>query len=229
MQIKEFFKSTFKVAISIFLAVIALFVVGFIGFKAYDSLERQEAKQYEAIKVWPVDLTDNLQMTLLARTKLVDGRLLAEINFAGYPSYLSDPRLEAKNRSAGISLLFQDNDGFKVHRKTIQMSEFSSIIDSQGRKSGLRYEFDEYMGTETYARFSQLRVEWTLDTVLPNLAPSLDSQVAVTDHCAPNLTKAERLKRLAQHGTVRQTGDGSYSVGYRSLDFLYDGTMLNCQ
>jgi hypothetical protein len=241
--IQRFFKSTMKVATSIFFAVIALAIVGWLVSKANDNWTKREAKQYEVIKEWPVDLKEHLQMTLLARTKLVDGRLLAAINIDGYPAYLTIPRLEAINRNAGITLLFQDKDGFKVHSKAIQMPEFSSIVDAKGEKSGLSYEFDEYMSPETYTRFAQLRVQWTLDTVLPAASPVpaavpaaaaaavyvpvSDSQRA--DHCAPNLSKTDRLERLAQHGTVRQTGTGAYSVGLRSLHFFSDDSLLGCQ
>lgn len=229
MAFRDFFKSTIKVATSIFLAVVALSIVGFSVVKVNETWTKQEAKQYEAIKDWSVDLKEHLQMVLVARTKLVDGRLLAAINIDGYPSYLSDPRLAAKNRNAGITLMFQDKDGFKVHSKTIQMPEFSGIVDSKGVRTGLRYEFDEYMSPETYTRFAQARVEWTLDTVvLASPIPAPSSEVQSSDHCAPNLSKTERLKRLAQHGTLRQNGDGQYSVGLRSLYFS-DASLLNCQ
>lgn len=230
MTVNNFFKSTFKFATSIFLAVIALSIVGLVVWKVDDAWSKQDAKKYEVIKDWPVDLKENLQFTLIARTKVVDGRLLADVNIDGYPAYLSDPRLAAKNRSAGITLLFQDKDGFKVHSKAIQMSEFSGIVDSQGKRSGLRYEFDDFMAPETYVRFAMLRVEWTLDTALPTLAaPAAPLADQGLDHCAPNISKAERLKRLALHGTVRETGLGAFSVGDRTVMIGYDGAVLDCR
>lgn len=229
MKINDFFRSAFKVAVAIFIAVIALSIVWWGVWKVQDTWAKQDAKQYEVIKLWPVDLKENLQLTLRTRTKLVDGRLFAEVNFDGYPAYLSDPRLEAKNRTASISLLFQDKDGFKVHSKSIQMAEFSSIVDAKGKKSGLSYEFDEYMSTETYVRITRLGVQWTLETVLPvSTSPASSEAGQIADHCAPNLSKAERLRRLAQHGVVRQTGEEVYDVGNRQLYFS-TGTLINCR
>jgi hypothetical protein len=231
LKINDFFRAALKIATAIFLAITALSIAGWGIWKVQDISDKRYAKQYEVIKLWPVNLKDNLQLTLLARTKLVDGRLFAEVNFDGYPAYLSDPRLEAKNRTGSISLLFQDKDGFKVHAKSIQMTEFSKIVDATGKKSGLSFEFDEYMSPETYGRLTALAVQWTLDTVLPvptASAPTVDDQL--TDHCAPNISKTERLRRLAQHGTLRQTGDGVYEVGNRSLHFFtYDGSLINCR
>jgi hypothetical protein len=151
MRLNEFFKGAMKVATAIFLAVVALSVLGWGAWKFQDMKEKADARQYEPIKLWPVDLMENLQVKLMARTKLVDGRLLVEVNIDGYPAYLTDPRLQAKNRDAGITLLFQDKDGFKVHAKPIAIREFSGIVDSKGARSGLRYEFDEYMGVPDYA------------------------------------------------------------------------------
>lgn len=39
------------------------------------------------------------------------------------------------------------------------------------------------------------------------------------DHCAPNFSKAERLRRLALKGTVRKTGYQTYSVGNYNIAF----------
>lgn len=199
--------------------------------KVNDSWTKQEAKQYEVIKLWPVDLKEHLQMTLLARTKLVDGRLQAHINIDGYPAFLSDPQLAVKNRNAGITLLFRDKDGFKVHSKSIEKQEFSRIVDAKGTQSGLTYEFDEHITSDTYARFASLRVEWTFDTAIPTSpipVPSSDS--SILDHCAPKLSKAERLKRLAQHGALRETGNGDYAAGNQTIGFnTYDGSLLYCR
>jgi hypothetical protein len=51
---------------------------------------------------------------------------------------------------------------------------------------------------------------------------------AVLDHCAPGLSKAERMKRLAQHGTVRETGTGAFEASGRTVTFGYDGGLLYC-
>lgn len=48
------------------------------------------------------------------------------------------------------------------------------------------------------------------------------------DHCAPNLKKAERLRRLALKGTVRETGYQTYSTG--SFEIVFSGNdVISCQ
>ena len=49
-----------------------------------------------------------------------------------------------------------------------------------------------------------------------------------TDHCAPNLSKAERLKRLGLKGTVRETGANSYIAGGSYVTFSYYGDLVSC-
>lgn len=55
-----------------------------------------------------------------------------------------------------------------------------------------------------------------------------DIKVEDTDHCAPNLSKAERLKRLALKGKVRETGANSYSAGSGYVTFNYSGDLISC-
>ena len=107
------------------------------------------------------------------------------------------------------------------------MPEFSGVVGPDGKKTGLRTQFEDYIDLDTYARFNRLVVEWTLDTKLQE-KPNWQSAPIVLDHCAPNLTRSERLKRLAQHGNVRQTGSGAYAAGNHRLHFFDDGSLLNC-
>jgi hypothetical protein len=49
-----------------------------------------------------------------------------------------------------------------------------------------------------------------------------------TDHCAPSLSKAERLKRLALKGNVRETGANTYTAGGGYVSFNYSDSLLQC-
>lgn len=49
-----------------------------------------------------------------------------------------------------------------------------------------------------------------------------------TDHCAPNLIKSERLRRLALNGTVRETGYQTYTVGNYEIAFSFD-EVISCR
>ena len=190
MKFGEYFRGSLKVATAIVVAVVLLSVLGGGVWKFQDMKERAYARQYESIKLWPVNLKENLQITLLARTKLVEGRLLGDVKIDGYPSYLTDPRLEAKNRDAGITLLFQDKDGFEVHAMPIAIQEFSGIVDSKGVRAGLRYEFDDFMNVADYLRIAQLRVKWTLETVIPPTPVTTKlPEEGDMNQCAPNLSK----------------------------------------
>lgn len=51
----------------------------------------------------------------------------------------------------------------------------------------------------------------------------------VLDHCAPGLSKSERMKRLGRHGTVRETGAGTFEAGDRTISFGYDGSLAYCR
>lgn len=49
------------------------------------------------------------------------------------------------------------------------------------------------------------------------------------DHCAPNISRAERLKRLQEnYGQVRQTGSSSFVAGGHSISFLTGNRLYSC-
>lgn len=252
LEVSRFFHSTFKGAISLIFAAVALSVVSGIVWAGYAIWNKHEAAQYEVLREWPVDLTNNLQMNLLARTKLVDGKLLMDVKLDGYPGYLIEPRLKVRNNEKNITLTFQDKDGFAIYSKAIEIGWFSSLLDAKGANAGLRYAFDVPYSLADYERFAKLDIGWTLDTSLPEttspislvnapMAPAANTSMPATsspippteiqsaDHCAPDLSREERLKRLSQYGEVRQTGERAYSVGLKSLAFYYDDSLMKCQ
>lgn len=223
-----------RLATAIFLSVCAFALVVGAGWAVYKYWENARAKEYESIKIWTADVRTNLQFSLAARTKLVDRRFFIKVDTDAYPSYLKDPRLFAKNVDKAIILNFLDKDGFKVFSKSIAISSLTASVDAAGKPIGLSFEGDEYMDVPTYASMARLDVEWTVEAVIPPVATTsaipTEAPEATLDHCAPNLSKAERLRRLAQYGAVRQTGNGSYAVGYRRLTFFtVDNSLLDCR
>lgn len=229
MELKAFAKATVRTAIALFLAGLALFATAACFFWAKASYEEREAKPYEAIHAWNVDMRDALALDVKGKTKLVGSKLLVSINLAGYPPYMASP----KNRQAQLIFDFLDNDGFRVHTKSVVISDFTSVVGKDGETIGLQYQFEDYLGLDDYKRISRLDVGWTFDvkaTSTPVAVPQPPPPIAPKlDHCAPGLSRAERMKRLAQYGAVRETGPGMYTAGSHFVSFFtYDGSLLHC-
>lgn len=83
------------------------------------------------------------------------------------------------------------------------------------------------LGAERYRQLSKMRVWWNLITESHPVTEAEPVKAAL-DHCAPGLSKAERLRRLAQHWTLRGTSTGSYSVGGSATFLGLDGSLLHC-
>jgi hypothetical protein len=49
-----------------------------------------------------------------------------------------------------------------------------------------------------------------------------------SSHCAPNLSRQERINRLARKGQLRQTSENSYSAGLSSVSFSFTGALISC-
>ena len=227
---KPFFYAVARLALALFLAGVALSLAVAAYAWATSAYERHEAKPFETLKEWSADLRENIGVRLTAKTKVVDGKLLLSVDIQGYPPSLTDPRLSERNQKAQLLIHFLDSDGFQVFSKPIKIPEFSSIVGTNGEKIGLRTQEQSYLALSDYKRFQRIQVEWTLETSAPP-APSTDSKVEPTalDHCAPSLSRAERLRRLSKHGELRETGLGSFSAGSRSVHFLSDRELLSCQ
>lgn len=224
---KAFLKGAAKIAVGLVLAVVVLVVLGFVWNSVKESRERAKAEPLAAVKAWEIGDAAALSLKISGRTKLVDGLLYGDFRFDGFPAYLRRPSNWADGK--GITLVFYDADGFKLHDKLIPMSAFSRMVDGKGEPGGLGYEFKEFMAVDTYARISRVGVQWTLDTSAPiETADALPFEKPKLDHCAPRLSRAERLKRLAQYGTVRETGMDSFSAADRGVTFLSGGEVLSC-
>lgn len=225
MAIKDFLKSTLRLAVAIFIAFIGLTGTYAIYVYVNEAQERDAAKPFEIARNWQFDLTKELGVQVRAKTKLKSGELFVFIDVLGHPKYFSDPR----NQSGTLNFEFVDNDGFKISAKSLKISDFTTVVGSAGERIGLQNQYEEYMSVDRYRQFTSLQVGWNLQM---DPQPSTESQAAKQnlDHCAPNISKVERLKRLAQYGAIRETGDGIYSVGARSVHFFsYDGSLISCQ
>jgi hypothetical protein len=219
---KEFFKASLRTAIAIFLALIALAIVIGIFTWAKDYYDKEGAVEYEKVRNWEFNLKDNLGVEAHAKTKLVANNLLASIEVIGYPKYFSDPR----NKEGYLNIEFLDIDGFKVITKSVKISEFTTIVGGNGESFGLSYQFEDHIGLENYKRLYHMQVGWNLITEAEVQKPVAEK---ILDHCAPNISKSERLKRLEKHGTLRETGNNTYTAANHSVSFLsYDGELLNC-
>lgn len=240
MEIKNALKGSLKLAFSIFIALVAITVTAAVSWIIYEKIQKEEAKKFEEVRNWKLSLKENLQMEMLAKTKFVDGNLLVSIEFLGYPTYLTHPQLRAKNKDAQLIITFQDSDGFKLHEKELKVSELNTKVDNSGKDIGLSTQYAEYLSLEKYKRFSRISVGWTLETSIPLQEKSTsnpttaqkNSPATSSDHCAPGLSKAERLRRLAMHGNVRQTGEASFAAGNKEVTFYPDGVgggLISCR
>lgn len=224
---KTFFMGVAKIATGVMLGALVLLALALVWNSFKESSERAKAAPFEVVKAWEIRDTDALSLKITGRTKLVDGLMFGDFRFDGFPAYLRRPSNWVEGKQ--ITLVFYDADGFKLHDEVIRMSAFNRLVDSGGRAGGLGYEFKQFMALDTYARISRVGVTWTLDTSAPiETAEPLPFERAKLDHCAPGLGRAERLKRLAQYGTVRETGLDSFSASDRGVKFLSGGDVLNC-
>ena len=228
---RDFVKGAGKIAAAIVAAALILGAIGLGVTYLRDSASRREAKPFEEVKTWNSDLQDSLGMKMRTRTKVVGGMLHAELIFDGYPPYLSLPWMRAKNAERQFTLSFRDQDGFRLFDKTVPVSDFTLVLGQEGKPTGLKYEFTQFVVLDDYKRWSSAQIGWNLDTqsARDGTPEGAGDVASALDHCAPGLTRAERLKRLSTRGQLRETSKGQYEAGGRSVAFHYDGELMFCR
>lgn len=222
--------STLRLGAALAFAFAVTGLLGFAGHWFWTYPDRVQAKESEAVRRWASDLASVLSMKASAKTKLVDGTMFVAFDFHGHPDYLTQP----SNRQRGFYIRWDDADGFARVKKYLQVSEFTTRLNEQGEKTGLYAEFTEFASLSDYAGLAAMSVEWTVHTETPKPPSPIASQssadeVASSDHCAPGLGRQERMRRLARHGQVRETGLGEFTAGHRSMTFISTGEVLSCR
>jgi hypothetical protein len=230
-KVKGYLQSISKLTLALFIALLGVVVVVSVYGKFEDFYRKKNDEKYEKVKEWSSDLSViNLKAT--AKTKVVDGQMLVSLVIDGYPEYFTHPQLAKKNQQESFVVAFSDEDNFEIFQKRIQFSEFSTNVDASGKPNGLSNQFSQFIDTSKYEKFSRMKILWTFDTQIPKVVTPTSSSkplaVGGTDHCAPRLSRAERLKRLAMFGTVRETGKDTYSAGGRSVMLGWDGGVIYC-
>lgn len=231
---KDFFRSIGKLSASLFFAALGVVVIVYAYNAIGDAYQKKKNEKYEAVREWSYDLND-IGFIAKAKTKVVNGSLFVQLNFEGYPAYLTHPSLSQKNQNAEFILNFTDADNFELFDQRIKISNFTTV-EVGGKPEGLRYQFTVPISTATYEKFSNLSIGWTFETKIPEIvqpaarSPKGDKPISSdsTDHCAPGLSRSERMRRLALNGTVRENAKESYSVGSKSVMFSWDGSVLLC-
>jgi len=175
--------------------------------------------QYETPKNWQANYKDNLQLNFYAKTKLVNKTMYLSLVTDSYPSYLDYSSYPFSNQDGYFTVSFADKDGFELFKYPIQIKSFTTIVNSEGKKSGLDTQVESELSLEKYKRFDHFSITWSsLITVVP--AAPIKKEIEQpkpknsgndsVDHCAPSLSKTERLRRLALKGKVREVGNREF-------------------
>lgn len=209
------------------MAVVALSSIGFAVYWAYTYPQNQQTKQAEVMRTWSSETTTSLGMKLQAKTKLTGGVMLMVLEFEGHPDYLDHPI----NQDRGFLVEWLDADGFTRVKKFLELSEFTTILDHKSDPSGLTGQFEASASVTDYSELAGMKVGWNIETEIPDAkGPQTASSIVSNDHCAPGISRQERLRRLAQHGQIRETGYGEFTAGTHSVNMMpTDGTLISCR
>lgn len=234
VKIKNVFRSISKLTLSLFIAGVAILTVAHLYSTISEISEKKQNEKYAVVKNWEDDLK-RLHLKVIAKTKWVNGDLLLMIAIDGYPDFLRDSTLRQQNIDKGFWFRFLDKDGFNIKNIFIPLSEFTVKVNRDGTRIGLKAQTSQPIDISSYKEFSAFNVSWTFDTSALKSGPAIPDIAqheagGLKDHCEPDISKKERLSRLAQYGRVRQTGGEAFEAGGHQVFFSLarDGYLLSC-
>lgn len=236
MEIKKIFSSTLRLTLALFIALVGLAAVIAIYVESEKYFTKKFNEKYTEVIEWKYESLP-LDLKFLVKTKLIDSKIFVNLLVDGYPEYFKSQDFGKSADKYQFFLVFRDSDGFEIFKKEIQIGEMSKIVSDKDEGIGLRYQFSEYLDPSTYSKFKSPYMLWNFPTKIqkrettatanqPPLPKAKNTDTS--DHCAPNLSREERLRRLALSGSVRQSGANSYSVGLKTLSFYSDGGIIFC-
>ena len=236
MEIKKIFSSTLRLTLALFIALVGLAAVIAIYVELDKYFTKKSNEKYTEVIEWQYESLP-LDLKFLVKTKLIDSKLFVSLKADGYPEYFKNQDFWKSADKYQFFLVFRDSDEFEIYKKELQLNEMSKIVGDKNDEIGFRYQYSEYLDSLTYSKFKSPYMLWNFPTKIQKKEmPAIANQQVLpkarnadsSDHCAPNLSKEERLRRLALSGSVRQSGTNSYSVGLKTLSFYSDGGMIFC-
>ena len=89
-----------------------------------------------------------------------DERLYYRFTIRGYPKAIADARDQFGLSAEQFSVVFLDEDGFKLFEHAIPLSKMKRIIEADGRSSGLEMNDDTWMDPDQYRRVARWDIGW---------------------------------------------------------------------
>lgn len=169
-KLKAFLLGTLKIAVALFLVVVALIGV-FAGWNSYQENQQKALNAPLAeTKTWPlikIDVFEDAQFRLVTMWR--DSRLYYQLNVKGYPKSIESAR--RKLGTSKFTISFLDSSGFKIFSHEVNLATMAMEVDSKGEGGGLSVNDNTHISAEDYRRAAKWEVSWNFPTTV-ELPPS---------------------------------------------------------
>jgi hypothetical protein len=99
-----------------------------------------------------------------------DGQVLYQFSITRPSSQLSSARNAA---GAHFTLVFHDQEGFKVFEEQVPFREMTAITDDQGKDTGFDWNESQLLPAKSYRRAAEWQVHWSAFLPTPAASSSL--------------------------------------------------------
>lgn len=160
---RVFLLATAKIGLAIFVAVVALAILGISILFISKHIENTKNKPLTKMIIsWPqieISALKNAKVTLT--TKWEDSLVYYQFNMSGYPAEKEElPISKPSPFNSTFTIIFLDENGFKIEKKQIPIESMSKTINEHGYFIGLKANDSFYMSADNYRKIKYWNITW---------------------------------------------------------------------
>jgi hypothetical protein len=170
MSVKAFFTGAARIAVALFVGVMAIGVVFWLVTTVQEDSKRRKERPLAVPKQWPADTNEALGgLRTEVATMWRDGEMHYKVEAAGPAGLIEKLR---QGDGAKFSFGFSDSNGFELFEHEVEFREFSKRVDKTGELSGLSWRGSRSVEPDVYVRAATMEVGWARITLDRGEEPS---------------------------------------------------------
>jgi hypothetical protein len=162
---KVFLLATAKIGLAIFVAVLALAILGISIFFISKYIENNKNKPLKVVIIWPqieVPALKNAKLTLISKWE--DSLVHYQFSMSGYPAEKEELPISKpspfNSTNGAFTIIFLDENRFKVVQTEIPIKNMSRTINEKGHFIGLQANDSFYMSADNYRKIKYWDIAW---------------------------------------------------------------------
>lgn len=158
-NLKSFFAATLKISVAIALAILLLAITGWGIYSFNQYRENERNAPLGTPRNWATITVPSLNNSVFRlSTVWREEQLSYQFEMIGFPSSLETA---INTGNASFTIIFLDENGFKLEEHKIYGNEIIRVIDEKGKSAGISSKGYTYLSPDAYRKAQSWDVTWS--------------------------------------------------------------------